>query len=190
MSKRAVLLILGLAGFVAMADNWVVSPTLPAITSMAIGGSIAYFFNWRGVFALYALLAVISTVLLFAAGKHIPSARNPRSEVLAPYGRLLGQAASLTTYLAVLFEGILIVGSFSYLGAFISKTYHYSFLTIGLIMTGFGVAAVVAGRLSGRLPLSSPSRRSSPPRPVGRPCRWWPSSSWGAAASARPSAGG
>ncbi len=263
MSKRAILLILGLAGFVAMADNWVVSPTLPAISaslhvdpvqagvvitaymipfglfqlvfgpladrfgkrqvigvamllftvatglcatafsltnlaiyraltgafaasvmpvslaligdifpiaerqsaigtfmgisflgqglSMAIGGSIAYFYSWRGVFAVYSLLAVVSTVLLFTAGRQIPSARNPHSEILAPYGRLLGRATSLFTYLVVLFEGILIVGSFSYLGAFISKTYHYSFLIIGLIMTGFGVAAVVAGRLSGRL---------------------------------------
>ena len=263
MSKRTILLILGLAGFVAMADNWVVSPILPAISanlnvdpvragvvitaymipfgvfqlvfgpladrfgkrqilglsvllftaaaalcatafsignlalyraltgafaasvmpvslaligdlfplaerqsaigtfmgisflgqglSMAIGGSIAYFLNWRGVFAIYSLLALISTILLFTAGRQIPSARNPHSEILAPYGRLLGHSASLYTYLTVLFEGILIVGSFSYLGAFISATYHYSFLAIGLIMTGFGLAAVIAGRLSGRL---------------------------------------
>jgi predicted MFS family arabinose efflux permease len=263
MSKRTVLLILGLAGFVAMADNWVVSPILPAIAanlrvdpvragvvitaymipfgifqlvfgpladrygkrqilslamllftlaaalcatafsltnlalyraltgafaasvmpvslaligdifplserqsaigtfmgisflgqglSMAIGGSIAFFLNWRGVFAVYAVLAAISTALLFTAGKQIPSARNPHSEILAPYARLLGHKASLYTYLVVLFEGILIVGSFSYLGAFISATYHYNFLAIGLIMTGFGAAAVVAGRSSGRL---------------------------------------
>ncbi|TDA69875.1 MAG: MFS transporter [Clostridia bacterium] len=263
MSKRTVLLILGLAGFVAMADNWVVSPILPAIStnlnvdpvragvvitaymipfgvfqlvfgpladrygkrqmisltmllftvatalcatafsitslalyraltgafaasvmpislaligdifplaerqsaigtfmgisflgqgvSMAIGGSIAYFLNWRGVFAAYALLAVVSTVLLFTAGKRIPSARNPQSEILAPYARLLGRTSSLYTYLVVLFEGILIVGSFSYLGAYISGTYHYNFLTIGLIMTGFGIAAVIAGRISGNL---------------------------------------
>jgi predicted MFS family arabinose efflux permease len=263
MSKRTILLILGLAGFVAMADNWVVSPILPAISanlrvdpvaagvvitaymipfglfqlvfgpladrygkrqiltlamslftvaaalcatafsitnlalyraltgafaasvmpvslaligdifplqerqsaigtfmgisflgqglSMAIGGSIAYFLNWRGVFVVYALLAAASTLLLFTAGKQIPSAKDPHSEILAPYARLLRHSASLFTYLVVLFEGILIVGSFSYLGAYISATYHYSFLAIGIIMTGFGLAAVVAGRSSGRL---------------------------------------
>lgn len=272
LSKRAILLILGLAGFVAMADNWVVSPTLPAISanlhvdlvqagvvitaymipfglfqlvfgpladrfgkrqvigvamllftvatglcatafsltnlaiyraltgafaasvmpvslaligdifpiaerqsaigtfmgisflgqglSMAIGGSIAYFYSWRGVFAVYSLLAVVSTVLLFTAGKQIPSARNPHSEILAPYGRLLGRATSLFTYLVVLFEGILIVGSF--LGwASCSPT-----------------------------PPSSPSPPNSPPRRAGRPCRWWPSASWAAAAWARLSAAG
>ncbi len=36
--------------------------------SMAIGGSIAYFFNWRGVFVVYAVLAVLSTILLFTIG--------------------------------------------------------------------------------------------------------------------------
>jgi len=263
MSKRTVLLILGLAGFVVMADNWVVSPILPAISanlnvdpvragititaymipfgvfqlifgpladrygkrqvismamlvftvatglcalafsltdlvlyraltgafaasvmpvslaliadifpmaerqsaigtfmgisflgqglSMAIGGSIAYFVSWRGVFGAYAVLAVISTILLFTTGKQIPSSKNPQSEMLAPYGRLLGQTASLSTYLVVLFEGIFIVGSFSYLGAYISAIYRYNYLTIGLIMTGFGLAAVIAGRLSGKL---------------------------------------
>ncbi|MHB0885953.1 MAG: MFS transporter [Bacillota bacterium] len=263
MSKRTVLLILGLAGFVTMADNWVVSPILPAISaglsidpvragaaitaymipfgvfqlvfgpladrfgkrqvislamlfftvatglcatafsltslsvyraltgafaasvmpislaligdlfplaerqsaigtfmgisflgqglSMAIGGSIAFFLNWRGVFAAYAALAAVSAGLLLTAGKGIPSARDPHSEILAPYGRLLSRSASLLTYLVVLFEGILIVGSFSYIGAFIAKTYDFNFLAIGLIMTGFGVAAVVAGRISGRL---------------------------------------
>ena len=118
---------------------------------MAIGGSIAYFFSWRGVFGAYALLAIVSTVLLFTIGKQIPSSKNPHSQVLAPYRQLVGNTASLCTYIVVLFEGILIIGSFSYLGAYISATYHYSFLSIGLIMTGFGVAAVIAGRLSGKL---------------------------------------
>lgn len=33
MSKRMILLILGLAGFVTMTDNWVVSPILAAISA-------------------------------------------------------------------------------------------------------------------------------------------------------------
>lgn len=263
MSKRAVILILGLAGFVVMADNWVVSPILPAISSdlgvnvlragilitaymipfgvfqlvfgpladrfgkrqvlsvamvlfiaatalcaiadgigsltlyrgltgafaasvmpislaligdvfplaerqsaigtfmgisflgqglsMAIGGSIAFFLSWRGVFAAYSGLALLSALLLATAGRRIPSARNPKSEFLAPYVRLLGRAASLKTYIVVLFEGILIIGSFSFLGAYIAKTYHYNYLWIGIIMTAFGVAAVLAGRQSGKL---------------------------------------
>lgn len=119
--------------------------------SMAIGGSIAYFLSWRGVFGAYSVLAVVSAVLLLTLGARIPSVKNPDSEFLAPYGRLLGRRSSLAIYAAVLAEGILIVGSFSYLGAYIEATYGFNYLTIGLIMTAFGAAAVAAGRASGRL---------------------------------------
>lgn len=119
--------------------------------SMAIGGTVAYFLNWRGVFAIYALLAVIPTVLLFTIGRQIPSQRNPDSKLLAPYVKLLSNSISLRTYLVILLEGIFIIGTFSYLGAYISKTYHFNYLYIGLIMTAFGLIAMIGGRLSGRL---------------------------------------
>jgi predicted MFS family arabinose efflux permease len=263
MSKRAIILILGLAGFTVMADNWVVSPLLPAISrdfgvaatsagilitaymipfgifqlvfgpladrfgkkqvitlamilftigtglcavgyslgnltlyraltgifaasvmpvslaligdlvpmeqrqaaigsfmgisflgqglSMAIGGTLAYTVSWRSAFVLYAILAILSVILLLTAGKKIPSSQNPKSEFLAPYTRLLTRKESLFTYLIVIFEGFLILGSFSYLGAFISDVYHYNFLQIGLIATVFGVMSVIGGRLSGKV---------------------------------------
>lgn len=119
--------------------------------SMAIGGSIAFLLSWRGVFIAYALLAAIVFVLFATIGRKIPSAKNPDSEFLAPYGRLLGKSHSATLYLAVLIEGFLILGSFSYLGAFIENIYKFNYLTIGLIMTAFGVTAVIGGRLSGKL---------------------------------------
>jgi predicted MFS family arabinose efflux permease len=95
--------------------------------SMAIGGTLAYVISWRGAFVLYAILAILSVILLLTAGKNIPSSKNPRSEFFAPYSKLLTQKESLFTYLIVIFEGFLILGSFSYLGAFISDAYHYNF---------------------------------------------------------------
>ena len=68
--------------------------------SMAIGGSIAYFFNWRGVFVIYAVIAIISTILLLTIGKSIPSIKNPNSKVFAPYLSLLKNSSSLKIYLA------------------------------------------------------------------------------------------
>ena len=119
--------------------------------SMAIGGTIAYLVSWRGVFAAYAGLSVIATILLLSVGSRIPSRRNPKSRLLAPFVALLTGPASVTTYVVVLLEGILIVGSFSYLGAYIALSYHFDNLIIGLIMTAFGLMAVLAGRISGRL---------------------------------------
>ena len=119
--------------------------------SMAIGGSIAYFLNWRWVFALYAFLAIVSTLLLFTLGRHIPSQKNPNSHFIRPYFTLLGHGQSAWTYLVVALEGGLIVGSFSYLGGFLENQFHFNYLKIGLIMTAFGVMAVIGGRLSGKL---------------------------------------
>lgn len=119
--------------------------------SMAIGGSIAYFLNWRGVFVVYSVLAALVTLLFFTAGKKIPSKKNPNSEFLAPYFRLLTRGTSAKTYFVVLLEGIFILGSFSYLGAYIKQTYNFNNLTIGLIMTAFGVMAVIGGRMSGKI---------------------------------------
>lgn len=119
--------------------------------SMAIGGSIAFFLNWRGVFITYAGLAAVVTVLFLTVGKNIPSAKNPNSELLKPYLKLIGNRISSSLYLTVLIEGILIIGSFSYLGAYIAEEYKFNYLSIGLIMTAFGIAAVIGGRVSGKL---------------------------------------
>jgi len=121
--------------------------------SMAIGGATAYFLSWRGLFALYSVLAALSTMLLFFTFRHYQSTGSPSpgTSFLAPYSLLLKKSVSLRIYLVVLLEGILIIGSFSYLGAYIQKMYQFNYLYIGLIMTAFGIAAVVGGRISGKL---------------------------------------
>jgi predicted MFS family arabinose efflux permease len=119
--------------------------------SMAVGGVMAYLWNWKGAFVLYALLAMFSTVLLFTLGKRIPSIKNPKSELITPYLRLVSKKESLFTYLIVLFEGIMLLGTFSYIGAYISEIYQFNFMQIGLIMTVFGVMSVVGGRLTGKV---------------------------------------
>jgi predicted MFS family arabinose efflux permease len=119
--------------------------------SMALGGSIAYFVNWRGVFITYAILSVISTTLLFIVGRKVSSKKNPHSQFVKPFIELLRNGRSLAVYLVVLAEGILIVGSFSYLGVYTDFLFHYNYFTIGLILTAFGIGAVITGRLVGKL---------------------------------------
>lgn len=119
--------------------------------SMVIGGSVAHYLSWRGVFAAYAALALISTVLLYACRKSAPAVQNRDSRLFAPLASLLSRPASRGVYLIVFFEGALIMGSFSFLGAFIESRYRLGNLAIGLIMSAFGVMAVVGGRISGRI---------------------------------------
>ncbi|MBK5211494.1 MAG: MFS transporter [Coriobacteriia bacterium] len=122
--------------------------------SMGIGGAIAYAFDWRGVFIVYGIVAAFVAVALWrmlpaAVGEH--EKRNPNSPMLKPYLLLLGNGASLRTYLTIFFEGIFLLGSFSYLGAVLSERFNLSFLLIGAVMTAFGVAALIAGRVSNKI---------------------------------------
>ncbi|MHB1134191.1 MAG: MFS transporter [Chloroflexota bacterium] len=119
--------------------------------SMGIGGAIAFFLSWRGVFATYAVLSAVVTALLIVRTREIVTTGNPHSQIIAPYRNLLTQGRSLRVYLVVLIEGTLIFGSFSYLGAFLSQRFSLDNLAIGLAMTAFGLAALLAGRRSGAL---------------------------------------
>jgi predicted MFS family arabinose efflux permease len=119
--------------------------------SMALGGSIAYFVSWRGVFGVYAGLSVISTVLLFAVGRKARSNKDRHHRVVSPFVQLLTNGRSLRVYLVLVAEGILIVGDFSYLGAYADFLFQYSYLTIGLILTTFGAGAIITGRLITRI---------------------------------------
>jgi len=119
--------------------------------SMAIGGSIAFFLGWREVFATYSLLALVATVLLFTASRQVTCSTNRNSSFFGPYRQLLANSVARRTYLVILLEGILIVGTFSYLGAYMSRTYHLNYLYIGLSLTAFGLAVVTGGRIVGRL---------------------------------------
>ena len=122
--------------------------------SMAIGGAATYYMNWRFVFIIYALISIVTMILLFTAGKSIVSEKPSKksdAKVFAPFLRLLKDPSSLKIYLLVLFEGIFLVGSFSFLGEFIKKTYHFNNLIIGFIMTAFGIMALIGGSTSGKV---------------------------------------
>ena len=121
--------------------------------SMTIGGTIAYVSSWRGVFWIYGAVSAVITVmlLLYARRFHTQLKGDPNSEFLRPYGRLLGNWPSLRTYLVTFFEGMLVLGSFSYLGAEAGHSLNLSTLGIGLLMAMFGVGVVGGSRASGWL---------------------------------------
>ena len=84
--------------------------------SMGIGGAIAYYFDWRGVFIVYGIAAGLITLVLWlqlraAVGDH--ETRDPHAPVLKPYMQLLRNAVSVRTYIVVLLEGTFLIGSVS-----------------------------------------------------------------------------
>lgn len=117
--------------------------------SMGIGGTIAYFVSWRGVFLINAALSAAITLLLMITSRKFSGqlSTNPDSKLFAPYISLLGHLPSFKAYLIIFFEGFLIFGVFAHIGAYISQTFDLNYLSIGLIMTLFGIGSIAAGRL-------------------------------------------
>lgn len=119
--------------------------------SMGIGGGIAYVFQWQGVFIAYGLIAAIVAIALWrglrtAVGEN--ETKNPDAPLLKPYLALLGSRPSFRTYSVIFVEGLLLLGSFSYFGAALDERFSLSFMAIGAVMTLFGIAAIIAGRIS------------------------------------------
>lgn len=121
--------------------------------SMGIGGTIAYFVSWRGVFFIYAALSAAITILLIITSRTLSGqlSSNPNGKLFAPYIGLLKSGPSLRAYLIIFCEGVFIFGAFSYLGAYISHAFKLNYLAIGLVMTLFGIGSMVAGKLGARI---------------------------------------
>jgi predicted MFS family arabinose efflux permease len=122
-------------------------------TSMTIGSTIAAVSDWRGVFVVYAIVAVVIVAALYLSTRSIRDQLkgDPHSQFLRPYGRLLAHGPSLRTYLLVFVEGVLILGSFSYAGAYAAKALGLETFGIGLLMAVFGVGVIAGSRFSSRL---------------------------------------
>ena len=122
-------------------------------TSMTIGGTIAALTSWRGVFITYAVVAAVITVVLLLTARSFAGELygDPNSQFVRPYARLLGHGPSLRTYLVVFFEGLLVLGSFSYLGALSAHSLGLGTFEIGLLMAVFGIGVVAASRASARV---------------------------------------
>lgn len=122
--------------------------------SMGIGGAIAYYFDWRGVFVVYAVASAGVAVALWRGlrGLEITPVR-PESGTTAfgRYAALLGHGPSLRTYLVIMVEGMFLLGSFSFLGAVLAQRFGLTFLAIGGVMTAFGIGAILGGRMSSKV---------------------------------------
>jgi len=119
---------------------------LGGASATAIGGVIAHYGSWRGVYILYGIAELILAVAVL---KLIPSgSRSPnRASVLESYATALkapGLAAIVGT---IFFVGFAVFGSFSYAGHYVQSITGLPLITVGLIVTAFGVGSVAASRV-------------------------------------------
>jgi predicted MFS family arabinose efflux permease len=116
--------------------------------SVGLGGVLANYVSWRVSFALFAGIALIAFWLL----RRLPETalhlekrnfwRETARVVLTPKGRVIFPLALAT--------GFLVLGSYSYLGAFLHEAAGLDFMQVGLIVMCYGFACLATGAQVGR----------------------------------------
>lgn len=154
--------------------------SLGSALSTAAGGILGGFVSWRAVFALYGVVALAVAALLF----RLPAARPAAPATARPrYGDVLRLAPARRLYALVALEGTIVLGAFTYLGAFLQDRFAIGYLAIGLVLACNGVGTLLASRLFARIGARLPESRRLL---VGGlllaagylallPLRWWPS---------------
>jgi predicted MFS family arabinose efflux permease len=116
--------------------------------SASVGGTVAQLVSWRIMLLGYGLLALIPVGLMWRLEVSRPAAAETRGGHFADF---LRDRRAQFVYAAVFWEGFLLWGGVTYLGAFGATRHGVDQFTVGLLIALFGVGTMLGGSLMGRL---------------------------------------
>ena len=120
-----------------------------AAASQVLGGLLAEFTSWRTVFLVFAAVAAIPAVLFQRVGLDQPApGAGDGVGHLARYREVIARAPKF--YAVCLWEGAVLWGASTYLGAVLVDENGASYLVAGLLLGAMGVASVATARVQGR----------------------------------------
>jgi predicted MFS family arabinose efflux permease len=119
------------------------------IAGQVAGGVIGDYFGWRSVFFVLAFVFALSAAALASQfGRNpwtAPLKRTAESQpgLIADYRKLIATPRARFLCLAVLLEGGIFFGGFTYVSADLHARFALSFSVIGLVVAGFGIGSVL-----------------------------------------------
>jgi len=126
---------------------------LGAALSTAVGGIVGNFLSWRALFGAYGALSLAVTAALFlvpAGPPPVPAPSGPGAG-FDRYRRVLRSDRARLLYLLVALEGLFVQGGFTYLGAYLQSRFGLDYLAIGLLLSLYGGATLLASRVLPRV---------------------------------------
>lgn len=119
---------------------------LGGASATAVGGALAYFGSWRLVYFIYGLAELI---IAFAMVKALPKSQASKGKMqfISVYKEALKNKELLKTVGTIFLVGFSVFGSFTFTGQLVQGRTGYNILIVGLILTLFGLATVVGGRV-------------------------------------------
>lgn len=121
---------------------------LGQILSSSLGGIFGQFISWRDIFLLFGVTSMLVAIFFWQATRHIPQQTRTTQtgnifSTLKPYLQLMTKPAAHLVITAVFIEGFFLFGGFAYIGAFIRDTYQLPYITIGMLLSGFGMGGLL-----------------------------------------------
>jgi len=123
---------------------------LGGAAATAIGGTLAHIGSWRLVYLFYGIAELIIAFIMLKVLKRQPGTASALN-FKGAYGEALANANLLKTAGIISLMGLSVFGSFAFAGKFVEIRTGYNIFLVGLILTCFGLATVLGGRLVGML---------------------------------------
>lgn len=123
---------------------------LGGATATAVGGALAYFGSWRLVYLVYGVGELILALLM----RKLLERDEPvvtKLDYVSAYREPLGNFRFMRLVLTIFFVGFSVFGTFPYSGKLLQERTGYQLLSIGLILSLFGVGTVLGGRLAPKI---------------------------------------
>jgi predicted MFS family arabinose efflux permease len=117
---------------------------------MFLGGALAYFGSWRAVYFIYGLAELILAIIMIRVLPKSPGIIE-NLEFARVYKEALSNKKLVRVVGTIMLVGFSVFGSFTYSGKLVESRTGYNVLYVGLILTLFGVATVIGGRIAPRL---------------------------------------
>ncbi|GAA0114911.1 MFS transporter [Clostridium senegalense] len=120
---------------------------LGGASATAIGGTMAYLGSWRLVYFIYGLAELIIALVMF---KVLPKSEGSADKIqfIYTYKEALKNKGLLMIVGTIFLVGFSVFGSFTYTGQLVEGRTGYNVLIVGLILTLFGLATVIGGRMA------------------------------------------
>ena len=129
----------------------VMASSIGQVISSGAGGFLAALLSWRAIFALDGVIALAITIAMLRNRAMPARPTGPRRSTRAGFEIVLRDRRHSLFYMLIFVEGIFTLGAFSFLGAMLRDRDGFSYTAIGLIISLFGLTAIIAGRIIGPL---------------------------------------
>ncbi len=120
---------------------------LGGASASVIGGGLSFILSWKSVYLIYGLAELfISFMLLFLLGRH--SGSKKKLNVFKMYAEVLKNEMALYCLFLIGLSGLVVAGSFSFIGELIRGATGMNLFEIGVVLSCFGIGGIVSSKIT------------------------------------------